>query len=76
MVPGQHPPMKCLLSPYSVIAKDGHGPHIPTIPAIVLAAKLAKDEAVTPGAMACLGLITLEEYLTELDDFAVEVFEE
>jgi hypothetical protein len=59
-----------------IIAKDGHGPHIPTIPAIVLAARLARGESLPSGAMACMGLVSLEEYLAELDNFAVEVFEE
>lgn len=59
-----------------IIAKEGHGPHIPTIPAIVLAARLARDEKLTSGAMACLGLVSLQEYLAELDEYAVEVFEE
>lgn len=59
-----------------IIAKDGDGPHIPTVPAIVLAARLAKGEQLTTGAMPCLGLVNLQEYLVELDDLAVEVFEE
>ena len=59
-----------------IIAKEGHGPHIPTIPAIVLATRLARNKKPAPGAMACLGLVSLDEYLAELDDFAVEVFEE
>ncbi len=59
-----------------IIAKDGHGPHIPTIPAIVLATRLAQGEYLSPGAMACLRLVSLEEYLAELNEFVVEVFEE
>ena len=51
-----------------IVAKNGHGPHIPTIPAIILAKKLVQDEINRIGAMPCVGLITLEEYLTELRD--------
>ncbi len=58
-----------------IIAKDGYGPHIPTVPAIVLAEKLARGEPLPAGAMACIGLVSLEEYLAELQDFGVEVIE-
>ncbi len=53
-----------------IIAKNGDGPHIPTIPAIVLAEKLAMGKSVAAGARACVGLLTLEEYLLELKRFA------
>ena len=57
-----------------IVAKNGHGPHIPTIPAIILAKKLVQDEINRIGAMPCVGLITLEEYLTELRDLDVHVY--
>ncbi|MCG8492439.1 MAG: saccharopine dehydrogenase NADP-binding domain-containing protein [Sneathiellales bacterium] len=47
-------------------AYDGDGPHIPTIPAIILARKIAQAEPMASGAFPCLGLVTLEEYLEEL----------
>lgn len=49
-----------------IIAKGGYGPHIPTIPAIVLAAKLAKGDTLPFGAYPCIGLVSLAEYLDEL----------
>lgn len=50
-----------------IIAKDGHGPHIPTIPAIVLAEQLATSSApAVAGAYPCVGLVSLESYLKEL----------
>lgn len=58
-----------------IIAKEGHGPHLPTIPAILLAERLAKGEKMPAGAMPCLGQVSLEDYLAELDGLAVEVFE-
>lgn len=50
-----------------IIAKNGHGPCIPTVPAIVLARKLAQGERLAAGAYACVGLVGLEEYLAELE---------
>ena len=58
-----------------IIAKEGHGLHIPTIPAIVLATRLAPGNKTPSGAMACLGLVSLNDYLAELNHFAIEVFE-
>lgn len=49
-----------------IIAKDGYGPHIPTIPAIVLAERLVKGKKITNGACPCVGVISLEDYLNEL----------
>ena len=54
-----------------IIAKNGDGPQIPTIPAIVLAEKLVTNRLAYRGASACVGLVTLEEYLHELRGFAV-----
>lgn len=57
-----------------IIAKNGDGPHIPTIPAIVLAKKLIRGELSFRGASACVGLVSLEEYLRELEGFDISVF--
>lgn len=54
-----------------IIAKNGDGPQIPTIPAIVLAEKLATNNLDYRGATACVGMITLDEYLNELKYFAI-----
>ncbi len=55
-----------------IIAKDGDGPQIPCVPAIVLAKNLATNEPLKPGAYACVGLITLEEYMKELKRFKIK----
>lgn len=55
-----------------VIAKNNHGPQIPTIPAIILAKKLAEGKLTQTGATPCVGLINLEEYQAELIDFDIE----
>lgn len=54
-----------------IIAKQGDGPQIPTIPAIVLAEKLATGRLDYRGATACVGMVSLEEYLHELKGFSI-----
>ena len=49
-----------------IIAKEGHGPHIPTIPSIILAKKLTQGTLKVNGAMTSINLVTLKEYLDEL----------
>jgi len=55
-----------------VIAKDGDGPQIPTIPAIILAKKLVAGKLNETGAKPCVGLVLLDEYLKELEEFNVQ----
>ena len=57
-----------------VVAKDGDGPHIPTIPAIVLAHRIASGATPDPGAYPCLGLLSLQDYLAELNEMNVKTF--
>ena len=56
-----------------MVAKNGDGPQIPTVPTIVLAKKIASGETVATGAMACVGLLSVSECLAELEDFDVEI---
>lgn len=60
---------------FFIVARSGHGPFIPCVPAIILARRLARGEVERRGAMPCLDLIGLEEYLAELQglDIAVSV---
>ena len=58
-----------------IIAKDGYGPHIPTIPAIVLAKKIASGVLPALGAYPCVGQVTLHEYLAELNEYPVTIFD-
>jgi len=57
-----------------IIAFEGYGPHIPTIPAIILAKKLAQGEMNFAGAIPCVGRVTLEEYLAELQEYPIKTF--
>ncbi|UUX51869.1 saccharopine dehydrogenase NADP-binding domain-containing protein [Nisaea acidiphila] len=49
-----------------LVARSGDGPNIPCIPSILLARKLAVKSLGASGAMPCVGLIALEEYLAAL----------
>lgn len=58
-----------------IVAFDGDGPYIPTIPAVILTRKLLNGEFNVRGAMPCVALISLEEYLNELSSFKIKTFE-
>jgi len=59
---------------WTIVAKGGDGPYIPTIPAVILAKRLFAGDTVPVGAMPCIGLIPLEDYLAELHGKAIETF--
>ncbi len=54
-----------------IIAKKGYGPHIPTVPAIVLAKKIATGTLPVIGAYPCVALVSLTEYLGELGEYPI-----
>nr|WP_303657421.1 saccharopine dehydrogenase NADP-binding domain-containing protein [Asticcacaulis aquaticus] len=56
---------------WHIIAKDGDGPQIPSVPAILLAERLAKGEPLAPGARSSLGQISLDDYLAALKPFNI-----
>jgi saccharopine dehydrogenase-like NADP-dependent oxidoreductase len=58
-------------SAWHLTARKGDGPHIPCIPAIVIARKLARGEWVEPGARPCQGMMTLEEFSDATRDLAI-----
>lgn len=59
-----------------VVARSGDGPQTPCVPAILLAKRLhEKDSGIATGASPCVGLIKLEDYLSELSRFDIETFE-
>jgi hypothetical protein len=47
---------------WHLVARRGHGPEIPCLPAIVIARKLAAGTLTVRGAMPCMGLMTLAEF--------------
>lgn len=59
---------------FFLVARSGHGPYIPCMPAILLARKLARREIARRGATPCVDLIELTEYLGALDGLDVSVY--
>ena len=56
---------------WNLTAGSGDGPNIPAIPAVLVARKLARGELKARGAMACLDLFSLEEFLAEVADLDI-----
>ena len=52
-------------------ARQGHGPNIPCLPAIILARRMASGEGLQPGARPCLDLVGLTELLAAMADFDI-----
>jgi hypothetical protein len=67
---------KALTKKWFIVALDGDGPYIPAIPAVILAKKMIQGSFNRSGAMACVGLVSLEEYLQELRYLKVNTYEE
>jgi hypothetical protein len=57
---------------FELVARRGDGLYIPSMPAILLAKKLANAEVDETGASPCLGFISLEEYLGGLSEFDIK----
>lgn len=58
---------------FYLLARSGHGPHVPCIPSILLAQRLARGEAIAPGARPCLDLIDLDDYLRALEGLDISI---
>jgi hypothetical protein len=63
------------VSKWFIVAFAGDGPYIPTIPAVVLVKQMMAGKPIGPGAMPCVGMITLREYLDELKPFKIKTYE-
>lgn len=59
-----------------IIIKNGHGPQVSTIPAIILTKKILAKQFLKVGAFPCCAVISLSEYLAELADFDYEIITE
>lgn len=57
---------------WNLIAQQNHGPFIPCGASIVLAGKLAEGTRLPIGAMPCMGLLTVNEYLDALKGLDVK----
>ena len=58
---------------YYIIAGSGHGPFIPSIPAILCTQMLARGEITAPGAWPCMGVITLSQYTAALKEMDISI---
>ena len=58
---------------WHLIARRGHGPQIPCIPAIVLARKLAAGTLTVRGAMPCMGLMSLAEFAEAVNRAGLDI---
>lgn len=58
---------------WHLLVERNHGPLVPCGAALALARKLARGVALPKGAMPCMGLLTVEEYLAPLKSLAITV---
>lgn len=58
---------------FTIIARQGHGPFIPCMPAILLAKRLARGKLTQRGARPCLDLISLDELLRGLEGLDIRI---
>jgi saccharopine dehydrogenase-like NADP-dependent oxidoreductase len=56
---------------WNLIAAQNHGPHIPCGASIALAHKLASGAALPKGALPCMGIVSVEDYLAALPDLDI-----
>jgi hypothetical protein len=56
---------------WRLIARRGHGPYIPATPSVMLAKRLLAGALTARGAMPCLGLFTLADFLAEVADLDI-----
>ena len=64
---------KPLVKHWHLLASQNHGPYIPCGASIALANKLASGATLPKGAMPCMGLLSVEEYLAPLEGLDIKV---
>ena len=75
-VKGLDKDQKPLTMTWKLIAEDGDGPQIPTISSIILAKKLASGHRPESGAIPCLGLFSVDEFMAEVKDWKIRQWTE
>jgi saccharopine dehydrogenase-like NADP-dependent oxidoreductase len=58
---------------WNLFAPHHHGPEIPCMAAILLARRLARGDALTPGATPCMGLLRLQDFLPEFQRWGMKI---
>jgi hypothetical protein len=56
---------------WHLVAGSGHGPFIPATPAVLVTKRLLDGSLQARGALPCVGLFTLEEFLAEVADLDI-----
>jgi hypothetical protein len=56
---------------WHLIARSGHGPYVPAMPAVILAKRLVAGKGPAPGAQPCFDLFTLAEFEAEVADLDI-----
>jgi saccharopine dehydrogenase-like NADP-dependent oxidoreductase len=56
---------------WSLVAEAGHGPVVPTLPALAALRALAEGRITQPGAMPCMGVLTLEAIAAEFAGYRI-----
>lgn len=56
---------------WQLIARSGHGPYVPAMPAVILAKRVVTGSGPEPGAKPCFGLFTLAEFEAEVADLDI-----
>ncbi len=59
-----------------IIAKGAHGPYIPAVPAVVVAKKILSGALSLKGAMPCVGLMTLQDFLAEVKHLEISTYKQ
>jgi hypothetical protein len=72
LIKGKNQEGKPLDMQWFILAKDNDGPQIPCVPAIILSQKIIQGTLDIQGAMPCMGMITLEEYMKALEGFSIQ----
>ncbi len=72
IIQGKNKQGQPLTRKWFIIAKNGDGPQIPCVPAIILAKKIISGEFTSTGAIPCMGLVDLKDYMEELKEFEIE----
>jgi saccharopine dehydrogenase-like NADP-dependent oxidoreductase len=55
-----------------LVARQGDGPYVPTLASAALIRKLARGELQAHGAMPCMGLLALDDFIAQMNGLAIE----
>ena len=56
---------------WHLVAEQNHGPYVPCGAAVALTRKLASEGTLPAGAMPCVGLLGVDEYLAPLEGLSI-----